>query len=133
MPILWTHRKTTFKNKVLKFQTMIIYLYIFACRWRTILCSPVLKINKKYECEERFNTQKNLYSRCEYSNRTGVRTNNWTETLLKRWSRSASKWTLVWLNGWTNELMTLSTRGVLLSFWFTCKKGGVKANRTKQK
>ncbi len=40
---------------------MIIYLY-FCMPWRTILCSPVLKINQKYECEERFNTQNNLYS-----------------------------------------------------------------------
>ncbi len=41
--------------------------------------------------------------------------NNHTETQLKRWSRSASKRTLVWSNGWTNEWMTLSTRVVLFT------------------
>ncbi len=28
--------------------------------------------------------------------------------------------------------MTLSTRVVFFSFWFTCEKGSVKVNRTKQ-
>ncbi len=41
--------------------------------------------------------------------------NNGTETQPKRWSRSASKPTLVRFNGWTNEWMTLSTRVVLFT------------------
>ncbi len=45
----------------------------------------------------------------------GCRPNNRTETQLKRWSRSASKQTMVRLNGWTNEWMTLSTRVVLFT------------------
>ncbi len=45
----------------------------------------------------------------------GCGLNNCTETQLKRWSRSSYKWTLVRLNGWTNEWMTLSTPVVLLT------------------
>ncbi len=86
---------------------MIIYLYIFACRWRTILCSPVLKINKKYECEERFNTQKNLYSRCEYSNRTGVRTKQLNrdpaeEVVSVRIQMNSGM--VEWMNKWMNDI-----------------------------
>ncbi len=42
---------------------------------------------------------------------------------------------LVWfqMNSGMVEWMTLSTRVVFFSFWFTCEKGSVKANRTKQK
>ncbi len=49
----------------------------------------------------------------------GCGPNNRTETQLKRRSRSGSKQTLVWCNGWTNEWMTLSTLVVLftVSVW----------------
>ncbi len=33
----------------------------------------------------------------------------------------------------SNELMTLEHCGFVYNFWFTCKKGSVKVNRTKQK
>ncbi len=45
----------------------------------------------------------------------GCGPNNRTETQLKRWSQSGSKQTLVRLNGWTNEWMTLSTCVVLFT------------------
>ncbi len=45
----------------------------------------------------------------------GCGPNNHTKTQLKRWSQSSSKWTLVRLNGWTNDWMTLSTRVVLFT------------------
>ncbi len=36
-----------------------------------------------------------------------------------------------WINQWMDDLK--HTCGFVYSFWFTCKKGSVKANRTKQK
>ncbi len=61
---------------------------------------------------------------------------NRTETQLKRWFQSGSK--LTRLNGWTVEWMNqwidvLSTSGFVYNFWFTCKKGSVKANHTRTK
>ncbi len=35
------------------------------------------------------------------------------------------------MNQWMNDIK--HTCGFVYSFWFTCKKGGVKANRTRQK
>ncbi len=61
-----------------------------------------------------------LLGRCEYNNRTRVR---YRDPVIEVWSRSASKQTLVQVNGWTNEWNVF-----LFSFWFTCKKGSVKAN-----
>ncbi len=54
------------------------------------------------------------------------RPNKCSETQLKRLSQSASKRTLVQLN--VDDLK--HTCGFIYSFWFTCKKGSVKANRT---
>ncbi len=39
--------------------------------------------------------------------------------------------TVEWMNQWMDDLK--HTCGFVYSFWFTCKKGSVKENRTKQK
>ncbi len=51
------------------------------------------------------------------------RPNKRTETQLKRWSWSGSKWTLVRFNGWTNEWMTLAHVWFCLQFMVHLQKG----------
>ncbi len=75
-----------------------------------------------------------LLGRCEYSNRTRVRTKQlyWDpaeEVVSVRFQTNSG--TIEWMNQWMNDIKHMC--GFVYSFWFTCKKGSVKANRTKLK
>ncbi len=75
-----------------------------------------------------------LLGRCEYSNRTWVHTKqpyrDPAEEVVSVHFQTISG-TVEWMNQWMNDIK--HTCGFVYSFWFTCKKGSVKANRTKQK
>ncbi len=75
-----------------------------------------------------------LLCRCEYSNRTRVRTKqphrDPAEEVVSVWFQTNSG-TVEWMNQWMDDLK--HTCGFVYSFWFTCKKSSVKVNRTKQK
>ncbi len=75
-----------------------------------------------------------LLSRCEYSKCTQVRTKQpyrdpAEEVVSVRFQIYSGK--VEWMSQWMDDLKR--TCGFVYSFWFTCKKGSVKANRTKKK
>ncbi len=74
-----------------------------------------------------------LLGRCEYSNRTRVQTKQpyrdpAEEVVSVRFQTNSG--TVEWMNQWMDDLK--HTCGFVYSFCFTCKKGSVKVNRTKQ-
>ncbi len=79
----------------------------------------------------RFPLCADLLGRCEY---TRVRTKQLypdpaEEVVSVRFQTNSG--TVEWMNQWMDDLK--HTCGFVYNFWFTCKKGSVKANRTKLK